>query len=214
MAGDHGMLEKRTMYEEATRVPLFIHVPWLSEGARRVDGSVGLVDLVPTLLDLVGDPIPSHIEGSSLQPVLQGKKALDDNDVFLQWNGYGDRNLGNPAINRMVSAPWRSVVTGRPLEAKPQPRRSVRAIRPERRPARDAQPLRRPHSPRPYPGHDRPHQNLDARAGRHYTPAIGVGGRLSRVQNHCALSTTFRKGRPSLKRTQFSRNTSVRRSSM
>ena len=112
MAGDHGMLEKRTMYEEATRVPLFIHVPWLSEGTLRVNGSVGLVDLVPTLLDLVGNPVPPHIEGSSLLPVLQGNEALDDNDVFLQWNGYGDRNLGNPAINRMVSAPWRSVVTG------------------------------------------------------------------------------------------------------
>ena len=112
MAGDHGMLEKRTMYEEATRVPLFIHVPWLNDGTRRVDGSVGLVDLVPTLLDLVGNPVPPHIEGSSLAPVLRGNKTLDDNDVFLQWNGYGDRNLGNPAINRMVSAPWRSVVTG------------------------------------------------------------------------------------------------------
>ena len=29
--------------------------------------------------------------------------TLDDNDVFLQWNGMGDRNLGSPLINRMVS---------------------------------------------------------------------------------------------------------------
>lgn len=112
MAGDHGMLEKRTMYEEATRVPLIIHVPWLNDGARRIGGNVSLVDLVPTLLDLSGDPAPRDIEGKSLVPVLEGKKTLDDNDVFLQWNGYGDRNLGSPAINRMVTAPWRSVVTG------------------------------------------------------------------------------------------------------
>ena len=112
MAGDHGMLEKRSMYEEATRVPLFIHVPWLAEGTRRIDGSVSLIDLVPTLLDLTGDPVPGHIEGSSFVPVLRGDESLEDNDVFIQWNGYGDRNLGNLAINRMVSAPWRSVVTG------------------------------------------------------------------------------------------------------
>ncbi len=112
MAGDHGMLEKRTMYEEAVRVPLFIHIPWMSNEPRRIEGSVSLVDLVPTLLDLVGDPVPAQIEGSSLVPVLQGDKTLDDNDVFLQWNGYGDRNLGSAAINRMITAPWRSVVTG------------------------------------------------------------------------------------------------------
>jgi len=112
MAGDHGMMEKRTMYEEATRVPLMVRIPWLSGEPKMIDGSVSLVDLVPTLLDLVGDPIPAHIEGKSLLPVLEGKTTLYDDDVFLQWNGYGDRNLGSPAINRMVTAPWRSVVTG------------------------------------------------------------------------------------------------------
>ena len=111
MAGDHGMLEKRTMYEEATRVPLFIHVPWLSDATRRIDGSVSLVDLVPTLLELVGDQAPDHVDGKSLAPVLEGSGTLDDNDVFVQWNGYGDRNLGNLSINRMISAPWRSVIT-------------------------------------------------------------------------------------------------------
>ncbi len=111
MAGDHGMLEKRAMYEEATRVPLLVHVPWLRSEGRRVEGSVSLVDLTPTMLDLAGDSIPGHVEGRSVLPVLTGEKGLDDNDVFLQWNGYDDRNLGSPAINRMAAAPWRSVVT-------------------------------------------------------------------------------------------------------
>ena len=111
MAGDHGMLEKRTMYEEATRVPLFVHVPWLRGEGRTILGSVSLVDLSPTLLDLAGDEIPEHVEGKSLLPVLVGDQTLADNDVFLQWNGYGDRDLGSPSINRMVTAPWRSVVT-------------------------------------------------------------------------------------------------------
>ena len=53
MAGDHGMLEKRSLYEEASNVPLLIYVPWLNyDGQQRIDGSVGQVDLVPTLLDL------------------------------------------------------------------------------------------------------------------------------------------------------------------
>ena len=105
------MLEKRAMYEEAVRVPLFVHVPWLRGAGRMVTGSVSLVDLAPTLLDLAGDEIPGHVEGKSLAPALAGEKTLEDNDVFLQWNGYGDRDLGSPSINRMVAMPWRSVVT-------------------------------------------------------------------------------------------------------
>lgn len=113
MAGDHGMLEKRSLYEEASNVPLIMHVPWLNKKRQtRIPGSVGQVDLVPTLLDLSGSKIPDHVEGKSLLRVLHGDKDLSDNDVFIQWNGMGDRNLGSPEINRMVSVPWRGVVTG------------------------------------------------------------------------------------------------------
>lgn len=142
MAGDHGMLEKRSMYEEASRVPLLIHVPDSEPAnkgeAQRIEGSVSLVDLVPTLLDLSGTseeermsmggsrarlgdgfaPTPSEldpgkwpIQGKSLAPVLEGETDLSNNDVFVQWNGMGDRNLGTPEINRMASMHWRTVIT-------------------------------------------------------------------------------------------------------
>jgi hypothetical protein len=29
----------------------------------------------------------------------------------VEWNGFGDRNLGNSSINRMISVPWRSVIS-------------------------------------------------------------------------------------------------------
>ena len=49
MAGDHGMLEKRSFYEEASRVPLTMRVPWLSDEQTTLEGSAGHIDLVPTL---------------------------------------------------------------------------------------------------------------------------------------------------------------------
>jgi arylsulfatase A-like enzyme len=110
MAGDHGMLEKRSLYEQASRVPLLMRVPWLGKHQTRIRGSFGQIDLVPTLLDLVGQPAPGHLQGVSRAPVIRGEATLDD-DVFIQWNGIGDRNLGSPAINRMISLPWRSVVS-------------------------------------------------------------------------------------------------------
>ena len=117
MLGDHGMLEKRSFYEESSRVPLLMRVPWLSSGRRSVDGSVGHVDLVPTLLDILGEPLPHHLEGRSLVPVLRCEETLDDNDVFIEWNGVSptlrDRFLGSEAINRMLALPYRSVVSDR-----------------------------------------------------------------------------------------------------
>ena len=74
MLGDHGMLEKRSFYEEASRVPLLMRVPWLSSGQQRVDGSVGHIDLVSTILDLLGESLPDHLEGKSLVPVLARRR--------------------------------------------------------------------------------------------------------------------------------------------
>lgn len=112
MAGDHGMCEKRSLYEEAVRVPLFIHIPWLNNGkSKRIEGSVSLVDMMPTLLELAGATPPQDIHGKSRVDVLRGEADLSENDVFVEWNGFGDRNLGNPEINRMAAIPWRSVIS-------------------------------------------------------------------------------------------------------
>ncbi|SVA71493.1 uncharacterized protein METZ01_LOCUS124347, partial [marine metagenome] len=115
MMGDHGMLEKRSMFEESSRVPLLIKVPWLSNPNRVIDGSVSHIDLVPTLLDLIGENVPQHLQGKSLLSVLEGSEDLSENDVFISWNGYDnsvpDRFLGDHKINRMLRLPWRTVVT-------------------------------------------------------------------------------------------------------
>lgn len=115
MMGDHGMLEKRSFYEESARVPLIMRVPWLARESARIPGNVGHIDLVPTLLDLIGQPVPDGLQGGSLKPVLEGSADLSENDVFIQWNGTSDeipdRFLGSAEINRMLALPWRSVVT-------------------------------------------------------------------------------------------------------
>lgn len=113
MAGDHGLLEKRSFYEEASRVPLLMRVPWLNDKEAHVGGSAGHIDLVPTLLELMGEEVPRHLQGKSLGPVLRRTESLEDNPVFIQWNGVGsvpDRHLGNTTINLMNAMPWRSIV--------------------------------------------------------------------------------------------------------
>ena len=112
MAGDHAMLEKRAFYEESARVPMILSAPWLAQSQRRVGGVFGHADLIATLLELADQPIPKSLPGRACADVLRGDAHLRDHAAFMEWNGIGDRNLGNAQINLMATLPWRCVVTG------------------------------------------------------------------------------------------------------
>jgi arylsulfatase A-like enzyme len=111
MLGEHGLLEKRTLYQQSVKVPLVIRAPWLGDSERRIPGHASLIDLAPTLLDLLGERVPDHLDGESRLPVLKGESTLEDDDVFVQWNGRGDRDLDSKTVDRVMSASWRSVVS-------------------------------------------------------------------------------------------------------
>ena len=68
MLGDHGIWGKQVLYEGSCRVP-FIVVPPASDVKvrRRVRDNrlVELRDMMPTLLELAGLPVPAHVEGIS-----------------------------------------------------------------------------------------------------------------------------------------------------
>jgi arylsulfatase A-like enzyme len=87
MMGSHRLVAKTVMFEEAVKVPLIMRLPQLPNAPRRVDCPVSQVDLVPTLLDLMGQPIPPTLEGYSLMPVLERGGHPQEDDVFIEWNG-------------------------------------------------------------------------------------------------------------------------------
>ncbi len=61
----------RTLHEEVLRVPLLVRAPGLVAAGRRVPGLVGVIDITPTILDLLGLPVPAGITGVSLAPQLR-----------------------------------------------------------------------------------------------------------------------------------------------
>ena len=87
MMGSHGLRGKGLMFEESVRVPLMIRLPGRGAG-KRVKGPVSHIDLVPTLLDLMGQPVADHLQGKSLRPLIQqsGTPTHED-DVFIEWQG-------------------------------------------------------------------------------------------------------------------------------
>lgn len=80
--GDHGRGgHAHTLYDEVLRVPLIVHgVP--GAVARRVDEPVSLVDVLPTLRELLGGPADPRAEGVSLLPLLRGGTTGFDRPLF------------------------------------------------------------------------------------------------------------------------------------
>ncbi len=69
---EHGIIgHGAAPYEEVLRVPLLFRGPGVPAG-RRVEAPVGLVDLMPTLLDLLGVPVPVAPMGRSFAGLLRG----------------------------------------------------------------------------------------------------------------------------------------------
>ena len=76
MLGDHGLLFKGSyMYDPVVRVPLIMRAPGKFAAGTVVNGLVEEVDVLPTILDVLGVAIPSAVQGKSLVP-LKYKQAV------------------------------------------------------------------------------------------------------------------------------------------
>jgi len=86
MMGSHGIVAKHLQFEEAIKVPLLLRIPGTAVGDI-VENPVSQIDLVPTLLDAMGQSIPDHLHGQSWLPHLQGDRELEVKNVFVEWTG-------------------------------------------------------------------------------------------------------------------------------
>lgn len=83
---------KFTLWEEATRVPLIISDPDNKYHKSRVSTPVSLIDLFPTLLDLLGLPPKPNIDGHSLKPLMLGYTSKGLSPALTQW-GEGNSSI-------------------------------------------------------------------------------------------------------------------------
>jgi arylsulfatase A-like enzyme len=88
VSADHGELfghdrlghGEAALYNGVIRIPLLIHLPG-QKNAARIEEPAQQADLLPTLLDLVGAPLPNWSDGISLRPSFEAK-SLPDRYVF------------------------------------------------------------------------------------------------------------------------------------
>jgi arylsulfatase A-like enzyme len=86
MCGDHCLMQKGNFYEGSTHVPLAIHVPWLSRRRVDFDGPISTVDVVPTLLDLMGIDVAGQVDGRSRAELLRNPASARPENISVEWN--------------------------------------------------------------------------------------------------------------------------------
>jgi arylsulfatase A-like enzyme len=89
--GEHGLIDKRHMYEASMRIPMLVHAPGLAESGKVIDQLVQNIDVAPTILDLAGIAVPHSMDGQSFKGLLEGKEMPWRSEVFYEY--YWERNF-------------------------------------------------------------------------------------------------------------------------
>jgi arylsulfatase A-like enzyme len=80
-SSDHGFFlgewrkyDKRFMHEPSIRAPMLIRYPRMVRAGATADQMVTNLDIAPTFLELAGVPVPKHMQGLSMVPMLKGEQ--------------------------------------------------------------------------------------------------------------------------------------------
>ncbi len=91
MFGEHGLIDKRTAYEESMRVPMLARCPSLFVPGSQVDAVVANIDIAPTMLAAAGLQPPTYMAGSNMLPIARDKTAPWRRELLYEY--YWERNF-------------------------------------------------------------------------------------------------------------------------
>lgn len=104
---EHGIILRRKHgggTDGTVRVPLIIRHPGINGKGRIIDNQVQHIDIMPTVLDLLGVPINYRAQGKSLLPLIDGSAAADFNK-YVYSSGYKEMTIR--------TSNWKLINTGR-----------------------------------------------------------------------------------------------------
>jgi N-acetylglucosamine-6-sulfatase len=107
--GEHGLIDKRTAYEESMRVPLLMRCPKIFPAGRALPQVVANIDLGPTFLDIAGVKAPANMDGSSYLPLLEGRTNVPWRDGVL-YEYYWERDFPQtPTVHALRTEEWKYI---------------------------------------------------------------------------------------------------------
>lgn len=89
--GEHGLIDKRTAYEESMRVPLLLQCPELFGKGKRMEQVVAGIDIGPSCLEAAGLKAPDTMQGRSFIPLAKGEKVPWRDALLYEY--YWERNF-------------------------------------------------------------------------------------------------------------------------
>ncbi len=92
--GEHGLIDKRTAYEESMRVPLLAHCPELFKGGGKINEVVANIDIAPTILEAAGLQAPKAMAGRSFLALVKGAPVNWRETLLYEY--YWERNHPHP----------------------------------------------------------------------------------------------------------------------
>jgi arylsulfatase A-like enzyme len=99
-----------------TRIPLLVFWPGRIAGGQRLSQPVSMIDVLPTILDLVGLPMPEVMQGQSLAPLLLGEEGWEPRPVILDEFDVDPETSEFRGVIEVVDGRW-----GASLEINPHP---------------------------------------------------------------------------------------------
>ena len=105
--GEHGLWQKRSLFEESARVPLVIAGPGVPQPGSVAPAPVSQVDLFPTLAELCGVTPPENLQGQSLVPLLTDPTAQGRGWALTQVTRTRTKNKGRFFGYSLRTPRWR-----------------------------------------------------------------------------------------------------------
>lgn len=139
LAGDHGEAfgEKDEIdhgyfiYDATLRIPLILYFPKRLPSNKVVESRARLIDITPTVLEMLTIPVAKEIQGVSLVPYIEGRKKESLSSYIETY--FPQENYGCSALIGLIAGDWKYIRAPKPelynLKLDPQEEKNVFYLR-------------------------------------------------------------------------------------